>query len=402
MRAFGIVSTAFLLVAASRPPDIAFRAQMIDPGYSETAAVADINQDGRLDIVSGEYWYEAPSWRRHPIREINYTNGYIDNFSDLVMDVDGDRYLDVIQFGYFSQNIVWLKNPAKSGGPWVVNEIDHSGPTEFAFLVDLNNDGKAQEILPEFDRRNVPLAWFELVNGKWEKHVVAQQSYGHGIGVGDINGDGRNDIITPSGWLEAPPDVRAPGDWKFHPTDWDQHPIPASGLSAATPTAETGATPPRARFGFMYVLDINGDGRSDILTTMAHDYGICWYEQTADGQWLQHVIDNTLSQAHASALADLNGDGQPDLVTGKRYMAHNGSDPGEREPLGLYWYEWRKAQSAPGNGGVEWIRHIVDYGGRMGGGMQIVVKDLDADGQLDIVSGGKAGLFLAENLTKKK
>ena len=92
MRTFGVVLTAFLLAAASRPPDIAFRAQVIDPGYSETAAVADINQDGRLDIVSGEYWYEAPSWRKHPIREINYTNGYIDNFSDLVMDVDGDGY----------------------------------------------------------------------------------------------------------------------------------------------------------------------------------------------------------------------------------------------------------------------------------------------------------------------
>ena len=74
MRTFGVVLTAFLLAAAGRPPDIAFRLQMIDPGYSETAAVADINQDGRLDIVSGEYWYEAPSWRRHPIREINYTD----------------------------------------------------------------------------------------------------------------------------------------------------------------------------------------------------------------------------------------------------------------------------------------------------------------------------------------
>jgi hypothetical protein len=119
MRTFGVILTAFLLAAASRPPDIAFRAQMIDPGYSETAAVADINQDGRLDIVSGEYWYEAPSWRRHPIREINYTNGYIDNFSDLVvMDVDGDGYPDIIQFGYFSQNIVCLKirRRAAAGG----------------------------------------------------------------------------------------------------------------------------------------------------------------------------------------------------------------------------------------------------------------------------------------------
>ena len=96
-------------------------------------------------------------------------------------------------------------------------------------------------------------------------------------------------------------------------------------------------------------------------------------------------------------LVDLNGDGQKDLVTGKRYMAHNGNDPGEREPLGVYWYEYRK----DAKGGIEWIRHIVDYGGRMGGGMQIAVQDLNGDGALDIVSGGKSGLFLAENLSRQ-
>jgi hypothetical protein len=398
------VFCAAFLFAASRPADIAFRIQMIDPGYNETAAVADLNNDGKPDIISGEAWYEAPNWTKHPLREIDYSQNYIDNFSDLPIDVDGDGWIDIVQFSYFAHNIVWLKNPGKTGGPWKVTEIDNSGPSEFAFLVDLNNDGKAQELLPEFDRPNVPLAWFELQNGRWVKHVVSHQSYGHGIGVGDVNGDGRNDILTPKGWLEAPADVRAAGEWVFHPTDWAQHPIQAAGRGAAAPAS--GGAAREVQFGYMYLIDINGDGRKDLLTGMAHDYGIAWYEQTADGKWIQHVIDNTWSQAHASALVDMNGDGQLDFVTGKRYFAHNGADPGEREPIGLYWYEYRKApptaasERGPGNGGVEWIRHIIDYDGRMGGGLQIVVTDMDGDGDVDVVSGGKAGLFLGENLTK--
>ena len=383
------IVAAILLTASSRPADIPFAVHMIDRGANETVAVADLNNDGRPDIVSGENWYEAPAWTKHPLREIDFNANYIDNFTDIALDVDGDGWVDIIQFGYFSSKVVWLKNPGKRGGAWAVTEIDSSGPTEFAFLVDLNNDGKAQELLPEFDRSNVPLSWFELQAGKWVKHTVSKQSYGHGIGVGDINGDGRQDILTPKGWLEAPVDVRAPGEWQFHATDWEQHPIAPAG---ATPAPGS-----RVKFGFLYALDINGDGRMDILTTSAHDYGLMWFEQTVEGRWLPHVIDSTWSQAHASLLVDLNGDGRPDLVTGKRYMAHNGNDPGEREPLGIYWYEFRK----DAKGGIEWIRHIIDYGGRMGGGMQIEVRDLDGDGDLDVVSGGKSGVFLAENLTKQ-
>jgi hypothetical protein len=99
--------TVFLVIAAGRPMDIAFRVRMIDPGYNETVTLADLNRDGKPDIISGESWYDAPQWSRHPLREIGYTAGYIDNFSDLPVDVDGDGWVDVIQFSYFAHNIVW-------------------------------------------------------------------------------------------------------------------------------------------------------------------------------------------------------------------------------------------------------------------------------------------------------
>ena len=139
---------------------------------------------------------------------------------------------------------------------------------------------------------------------------------------------------------------------------------------------------------------MNGDGRPDLMTSMAHNYGIFWME-TGAGKWAKHIIDESWSQAHALTMVDLSGDGRMDFVTGKRYMAHNGHDPGEREPLGIYWYEYMPSKAA-----IEWVKHIIDYGRRTGGGMQIPVADLDGDGDLDFVVAGKSGLFLFENLTK--
>ena len=116
----------------------------------------------------------------------------------------------------------------------------------------------------------------------------------------------------------------------------------------------------------MYALDVNGDGRNDIVTSMAHDYGIFWLEQGEGGKWTKHMIDDSWSQSHAMTMADLNQDGKMDFVTGKRYMAHNGHDPGEREPLGIYWYEYLKADDGKS---IQWVKHVVDYGSRTGSGM---------------------------------
>ena len=380
---------AVLLFGQTASPGVAFKLQKIDGGQSETAAFVDVNRDGRLDIVSSESWYEAPAWTRHPLRKIEFTNNYVDNFSDLPLDVDGDGFVDLVQIGYFARRIVWMKNPGKTAGPWTEHEIDAIGPTEFAFLVDLNNDGKALELLPQFTgAAKAGLCWYEFQSGKWVKRQVAPQSFGHGIGAGDLNGDKRADILTPQGWLEAPADVRAAGDWTFHPTDWMQLKIAVGPPPGSAPAAPPGA-PLRVEFGYMHVLDINKDGRNDILTTMAHSFGVLWLEQKADGTWAQHLIDSKWSRSHASVLADVNGDGQIDFVTGARFMGRNVA---ETEPLALYWYEFRAA-----SGRVEWVRHDISVGGDAGAGLQIAAADVDNDGDVDLVSGGKSGLFLMIN-----
>ena len=313
---FGLcVAAAF---TATRPDnEIPFLKHTIDLSQNEPAAFADINHDGKLDIVSGENWYEAPRWTRHHFRDILFTTNYIDDFSDLPLDVNGDGATDIVSCGWFQKRLWWSENPGKGAATaiWKDHDIQTGFNVEFCFAVDLLNDGKKQQVLPQFGNAEAPLSWYEIQNGQFVRHIVSPKSYGHGIGVGDINGDGRNDILTQKGWFEAPANPRE-GEWIFHP-DWD--------------LGET---------GFIYVKDINGDGRIDLVTSAAHDYGIFWMEQLEGGKWKKHIIDESWSQGHAMTMVDLNGDGQPDFLTGKRFMAHNGKDPGEREPLGVYWYEY--------------------------------------------------------------
>ncbi len=366
---------------------IPFRKHTLDLGISETVDVVDMNGDGRLDIISGENWYEqvptkpgsGPRFIKHKFRDLPYTFDYLEDLSDLAIDVNGDGYPDVVSCSYWTKPLTWWENPGRSGRPWREHLIERGFPVEFVFLVDILNTGKPLQLLPQFGHTDFPLTWYEL-SGKgaadpWIKHEVSPNSYGHGIGAGDVNGDGRTDIITPKGWFEAPADPRN-DEWIFHPE------------------FDLGAT------GFIYTMDVNGDGLPDLVTSLGHDYGLFWYEQKMDVRgnrvWVKHLIDNSWSQAHALSLADLNDDGQPELVTGKRYYAHD-HDPGANEPLGVYWYERNMA-----SGAVHWKRHILDYSTRTGGGMQIPVVDIDADGDLDIVVAGKSGLFLFENLAAQR
>lgn len=369
--AFSLATAAIVCVSA-RGPEILFERHTIDLGISETCAIADFNGDGKPDIFSGDAWYENPTWKKHTVRHLQEYGTYLASLTDLPLDVDGDGKMDIVSSGWHPQKIWWSRNPGKDGEIWEDHVVDQGYSVEFSFLVDLDNDGKAREVLPQFGNAKAPTEWFEAKGGTLVKHIVSPKSYGHGIGAGDVNGDGRNDIITPEGWLEAPADPREP-DWKFHPE------------------FKLGQT------SFIYVIDINEDGLPDLVTSNAHDYGIFWMEQKPDHTWVKHIIDQSWSQGHALTMVDLNGDGRKEFLTGKRFMAHDGHDPGEREPLGIYWYEYRKADDGKS---IVWARHIIDYGGRAGGGMHIPVVDMDGDGDLDFAVGGKSGLFLFENLTR--
>ena len=143
------------------------------------------------------------------------------------------------------------------------------------------------------------------------------------------------------------------------------------------------------------VADVNRDGLNDIIVGQAHGYGLDWWEQRMDDgkrSWIKHPIDPYCSQYHDMFWVDIDGDGECELVTGKRYRAHCGKDPGAADGVGIYYFKWN---------GESFSKQVIDYGPTRTGkgcGIFFQIVDLDGNGRLDIVAPGKDGLYVFKNL----
>ncbi len=373
-RTLGGFLVLFVLAGLIAPePTTRFRRYFVAAESYESVAVFDVDKNDTLDILSGDFWYEGPHFRRrHLIGNQTREDQYYDDFSTIPLDVNADGRMDFVTGGWFGQSLRWLENPGKNGS-WPIHEIAKVGNVETTRAWDVDGDGTL-EIIP--NNPNHPLKYFKLTAPGQFQLINVAPTQGHGLGFGDVNADGRGDFIVSDGWLEAPKD-RTAGQWTLHKE-----------FSLGTASVP------------IIVTDVNGDRLKDLIVGQGHGYGLHWYEQTGgtNGQrgWTKHLIDDKNSQYHCLEWVDITGDGRPELLTGKRFRAHNDNDPGSDDPVGLYYFTWD---------GKQFIKHEIAYGPAgvgKGTGIYFAIADLHKTGRKDIVVAGKDGLVVFFNEGVKK
>lgn len=390
------------------------RLQVTDQFWSEGAAAADVNHDGQVDLIYGPYWFSGPDFtNRFEYRPATKTfsrknaagatetipgfegalgtnNAYSDCFLMFPYDFNGDHWPDILVMGFPGLEVYWYENPKGKPGHWpkhlVLSVVDNESPG----FADVTGDGKPEVICCSGGYIGYAEADWKHPEATWKFHAVSPkgdyQRFSHGIGVGDVNGDGRQDFLEKDGWWEQPKKTVEGQPWLKH----------------AFHFGKGGAQ--------MYAYDVNGDGLNDVITSLeAHGYGTVWFEQVrTNGEitFRQHLIvgktaaENPFgvhfSQPHALELVDMDGDGLKDLVTGKRFWAHGThGDPEPNAPAVLYWLQLKR----DGKGGAEFIPHLVDD--NSGVGTQVSVAKVSNKKHPDIIVGNKKGFFLFSHETKK-
>jgi hypothetical protein len=359
----------FLACSACSPPPprvIQFEKQTLDRAFrSEGVAVLDVDRDGQADIVTDQFWYAGPDLQPREIRApATYDiNAYSENFGTLSRDVDGDGYDDIVIIPFPTGTLAWYRNPRGAAVPWERFVIGGSMGLESPILADLFGTGRPVVLASDSSTR--VLGWYEPPadpTKPWPLHPISGPDFPgaggavHGIGAGDMDGDGDLDVVTTYAWFE-----QSGQQWIQHDVQLDAN-----------------------RCSEMQVLDADGDGRADVFCPVPHDYGFSWFRQEADGQFTKIPIDMSISQMHALVAADLDGDGAPELVSGKRFWSHD-NDPGATDPAMLVVYKLRRDA-----GQVSFDR--LDIDNDSGISTQFAAKDVNGDGHLDIVVSSKKGL----------
>ncbi len=366
---------------------IAFLTHRLGSDHAEGISMIDMNGDGFTDLLSGAYWYENPGanggeWKQHQFRTVGIHNEFVSDCGEWVVDVDHDGLPDLVTTGWIANGLYWYRNPGAAataaGTQWKAEKITDTFDTEGGAFADINGDGKPDLALAHYNHSGV--IWVDFSQAKPKVHTLGNSTQdGHGIGVADINGDGKPDVLTPHGWFEQ---VDANNDkWTWH-GDWSLE--------------DTGFP--------VLGYDVNHDGKLDLIFGQGHGYGLYWLEQAgAPGhpQWVRHTIDESFSQSHALALIDLDDDGIPELVTGKRYRGHGGNDPGSYDPNVVYAYRLPTTAQLAAAGGThdpQFERIAVSVNGTATIGTQVVAADFDHDGDMDFATAGKLGVHVFENL----
>ena len=358
-----------------------FRKMILSAERFESAGVFDVNGDGIPDIVSGEFWYEGPDFKKqYRLCHLNPQGDYFDDFSTIPVDVNGDGRMDFITGGWWGKSLRWRENPGESGKEWPEHVIAEVGHMETTRAWDVDGDGDLEFVA---NTPGAPLVVHKLIReagkgtGRFRSYQLKfkgreNDRQGHGLGFGDITGNGLGDFIFRDGWLEAPENPYD-GEWLWHPEFelWRGCSIP------------------------VLVADVNGDGRSELIVGNGHGYGLSWWEQLpgADGTraWKEHAIDPLSSQYHDLQWVDIDGDGHGELVTGKRFRSHPHDEPGVNDSFGWYIFKWT---------GECFAKQVVDFGPvgiGHGLGIHFAVADLNGDGRLDVVAPGKEGLAVYFN-----